>query len=883
LLKRGSILCLICWLQFSSLLAQLNTDSSMAMLYDTMLSPQAQIIQIEQSAKALQSKSPKIALQLLDKGIVLSTTPLDKNSLAYFYYLKARIQVKLGEKEEALLAFDAAKTNYLAIEKYVGVANVLNDLGWMKIKEGQYQLARNQFEAALDYAEKGASPKKIADNYNDIGASYHYQKNYEQATTYYLKAVKIREAEQLLSGLAISYNNLGLLYKLNKDTLHAFQYYRKGLLLTQQLPDSARMVSFNINIGRLYLKEQHIKKAIPFLEQALKIAQAINHKSKIAISEYNLAEAYQFDENYTQAIPLFKKCIKSFEQLGESSNKIETIFELGKTYSLASKHEKGLQLMLQAQEAAKKMDIVLVEELQQIAKTYKNLGQPQLAYQYLNNYITVKDSIESQSMQEHISELQTKYEASFQAKEKEKEIALLKQEKSFFNKLLLFAAFFSLFIITLAALLFRNNRKKQRLNVLLNKQYTAIKHQQEKLLVLNEQLVIAEKEARQGAKAKEEFLASMSHEIRTPMNAVIGMTNILIDEAPRTDQIENLKILKFSANNLLTLINDILDFSKIEAGHVQLEQIDFSVEKLLKNILETFAMSKKKIGVELLLQGDYKKIKHHLRGDPTRLTQIFTNLLGNAVKFTQQGHVALIAKVLQETDGQVYLYFAVEDTGIGIPKDKMSIIFESFTQASDTTTRLYGGTGLGLAITKSLVGLHNSVIELDSTVGKGSTFAFRVAFPKGAPLLQETIAPIENSLSIKIGLEGRSILLAEDNKINQLVAKKILSKWKVNVDIANDGLEVLDLLKIKDYDLILMDIQMPNLNGYDTTKAIRKLDGPKSTIPIIALTASAYSMVAIDLANYGMDDYVSKPFNPNDLHTRIAKLINARLLAAASV
>ena len=190
---------------------------------------------------------------------------------------------------------------------------------------------------------------------------------------------------------------------------------------------------------------------------------------------------------------------------------------------------------------------------------------------------------------------------------------------------------------------------------------------------------------------------------------------------------------------------------------------------------------------------------------------------------------------------------------------------------------------MGLAITKSLVDLHSSKIELTSIVGEGSTFAFRLTLTKGKPLAKEAIAPIENSLSIKIGLEGRSILLAEDNKINQLVAKKILSKWKVNLDIANDGLEVLDLLKVKDYDLILMDIQMPNLNGYDTTKAIRQLDGPKSTIPIIALTASAYSMVALDLANYGMDDYVSKPFNPNDLHTRIATLIDVRTVATASI
>jgi len=297
----------------------------------------------------------------------------------------------------------------------------------------------------------------------------------------------------------------------------------------------------------------------------------------------------------------------------------------------------------------------------------------------------------------------------------------------------------------------------------------------------------------------------------------------------------------------------------------------------LISVLETFKISKSKESVDIILEEQLEGLSHQVKGDPTRLTQIFTNLLGNALKFTEKGHVKLIAKISKLTSKEVTIYFAVEDTGIGIPKEKFDHIFQSFTQAADDTTRLYGGTGLGLSITKNLVELHKSSIQLKSKVGVGSSFAFEVVFPLGKPIVKQGSGrrTIENNLSIKEGLENRRILLAEDNKINQLVAKKILAKWKVHLDIANDGLEVLEHLQTKDYDLILMDIQMPNMNGYEATNAIRALNNEKANIPIIALTASDYS-IAMNIKNSGMNDFLTKPFNPNDLHTRICQVIAQR-------
>ncbi|MEM8886568.1 MAG: ATP-binding protein [Bacteroidota bacterium] len=386
-----------------------------------------------------------------------------------------------------------------------------------------------------------------------------------------------------------------------------------------------------------------------------------------------------------------------------------------------------------------------------------------------------------------------------------------------------------------------------------------------------EEIILAKEKAEAAAIAKTNFLSTMSHEIRTPMNAVIGLTNLLIQENPRQDQLDNLNVLKFSGENLLVLINDILDFNKIEAGRVEFEEIDFSLKTVANTIKEAIGVKAKAKGIGLRIYMD-SALPEVVVGDPTRLSQILNNLIGNAVKFTEKGKVTVDIALREEKDDKLYIDFEVEDTGIGIPEDKIASVFESFTQSNSTITRKYGGTGLGLSITKRLIELQGSEIKLESELGVGSKFYFTLPLQrsKRKAIREESLdsAPLVESL------KGIKVLLVEDNKVNQMVAKKFLSHWGIDVEIAENGLIATELVRQLEFDIILMDLHMPVMDGYTATKTIRSFEEPRfQDLPIIALTASVLQPTQKGVREVGMTDFVSKPFKPEELNRKIAKYV----------
>lgn len=375
----------------------------------------------------------------------------------------------------------------------------------------------------------------------------------------------------------------------------------------------------------------------------------------------------------------------------------------------------------------------------------------------------------------------------------------------------------------------------------------------------------AREQAEQGLKVKSEFLSTMSHEIRTPLNSVIGMSHLLLKNDPRADQIEQIDIMLFSANNLLSIVNDILDYNKIEAGKIVFEHIEMDIAAIIRNIasgLQTPAQDK---GIDLKINID-NELQNKVLGDPTRLFQVISNLVHNAIKFTPKGFVEIGVEVQEQTDKIITLLIRVTDSGIGISTDKIRIIFDRFTQADSSTSRGFGGTGLGLAICKKILELQHTTLQVSSKPDKGSTFYFVQRFEKSIKTAEQKQQ--ENNLPRQEGkpFASVSILLVEDNPINVLVAQKFLERWGAHTDVAQNGLEALEKLDITKHQLILMDLHMPVMDGYE---AARKMRENGVTLPIVALTATLLNEIEEQVKEAGIDDMVSKPFLPDELFRKV--------------
>lgn len=374
----------------------------------------------------------------------------------------------------------------------------------------------------------------------------------------------------------------------------------------------------------------------------------------------------------------------------------------------------------------------------------------------------------------------------------------------------------------------------------------------------------AKEKAEQAVLVKTKFLSNMSHELRTPLNGIIGTTNLLFQEPLLPDQKRYFDVLKYSSEHMLSLINEVLDFSKIEANKMELEKATFSLKGMIDNIHHLFEkqFAEKKLGLEFIFDD---KLQNSYIGDQTRLSQVLSNLVSNALKFTPDGKVVItISRVIQNSNACT-IRFSVKDTGIGIPADKLQLIFDRFEQVDSATTRRFGGTGLGLSISAKIVELFGGRLEVESKDGEGSEFYFTIQL---GVIHQQTSYVNEKVVEELCSLKGMNILVAEDNIFNMFVAKAVLEKWGIIITEAVNGQEALDKFNDGKYDVLLVDLDMPVMDGFELLDNIRR-DNKK--IPVIAFTAAVFENIQAQLINKGFNDYISKPFRPEDLHEKIAR------------
>jgi signal transduction histidine kinase/TolA-binding protein len=704
------------------------------------------------------------------------------------------------------------------------------------------------------YGQKKSTRKIDSTGYYIQLANFNKKaNNYKSSLAFSQKANNFAKATNNIKGKGEAMFLLGTTYFELKKFNDAIETFNKSANSYSQLKQSTEYALCFYNLGLCYMNLEDYTKAEFYFNKA----QSVYDKLKIDASTFlNLQKGilYSNKGNNDLAYKLFSEIISKDDSNDIFKTKAEALYQLGiiekkQNHNNLAVNYFNRALLISSNDGNLDQRSKILYE---ISSTYDKLLDVKKAHYFLKAHLALKDSIS------HLNntKLDVNDYVDFKESERLKEIDqmtkenLAQQRTNKFAKLISILAIALITILSLLSLsLYKNNIIRTKSNVVLKEK--------------NFELQIAKDNAEKASKARAEFLSTVSHELRTPLNAINGITHILIEDNPKENQLHYLNSLKFSGNYLLTFINEILEINRIESSNIEIEYINFNIKQLLLDIKNSMTEIAANNNNRFVLEIE-DQVPEMLLGDPTKLSQIFINLINNALKFTKNGEVKVVVKLIETGDDYSRINFAVSDTGIGIPEDKQETIFESFSQGSIEINRKYGGTGLGLTIVKKIIDLLGGDINLKSEVGVGTTFDFELDLLNG----KKEIVVEKGSLYSDEVLKDTYILVVEDNKINQMVTKKMLDKKEMKCFIIDNGEEAVEILaKENNYDLVLMDVHLPGINGTIATQKIREFD---SKIPIIALTAISLNENREMLLSFGMSDVITKPFDPENFYRVIA-------------